>query len=219
MKIPVTILATLVAVFAGIFGLAYSGLYDVSASSPHGTLAGWLLSVTSDRSVVRHASEIEVPRLDDMDLVLEGANDYEAMCAGCHGAPGKTAGPIGLGLNPPPPDLAVSATELTPAELFWITKHGIKMTGMPSWGATHNDELLWPVVAFVAKMPDLDSDEYRELVEQGSGHGHHADSESMAPPDHDETTAPRVHIHSDGSEHVHEEQGPESADEADGAEQ
>ena len=28
---------------------------------------------------------------------------------------------------------------MNPAELFWVTKHGIKMTGMPAWGATHGD--------------------------------------------------------------------------------
>jgi hypothetical protein len=24
---------------------------------------------------------------------------------------------------------------------FWLIKHGIKMTGMPAWGASHGDEL------------------------------------------------------------------------------
>jgi hypothetical protein len=32
---------------------------------------------------------------------------------------------------------------------------GIKMTGMPAWGVTHDDELLWDVVAFVRKLPEL----------------------------------------------------------------
>jgi hypothetical protein len=33
-------------------------------------------------------------------------------------------------------------TNLTPAEQFWIVKHGVKMTGMPAWGVTHDDDLL-----------------------------------------------------------------------------
>ena len=43
-------------------------------------------------------------------------------------------------------------------------KHGVKMTGMPAWGVTHEDELLWDVVAFLRKMPELSADQYRELV-------------------------------------------------------
>ena len=28
-----------------------------------------------------------------------------------------------------------------------MVKHGLKMTGMPAWGVTHDDEMLWDVVA------------------------------------------------------------------------
>jgi hypothetical protein len=38
------------------------------------------------------------------------------------------------------------------------------MTGMPSWGVTHDDELLWDIVAFLRKMPELTADEYQALV-------------------------------------------------------
>ena len=43
-------------------------------------------------------------------------------------------------------------TDFTPAEQFWIIKHGVKMTGMPAWGVTHDDEMLWDVVALVRKL-------------------------------------------------------------------
>jgi mono/diheme cytochrome c family protein len=43
-------------------------------------------------------------------------------------------------------------------------KHGIKATGMPAWGVTHDDELLWDVVAFLRKLPDLSPDQYQALV-------------------------------------------------------
>ena len=57
------------------------------------------------------------------------------------------------------------SSELTPAEQFWVVKHGLKMTGMPAWGVTHDDELLWDVVAFLRKLPELSADQYRALVE------------------------------------------------------
>jgi mono/diheme cytochrome c family protein len=43
-------------------------------------------------------------------------------------------------------------------------KNGIKMTGMPAWGVTHDDEILWDVVAFLRKLPELTADQYTALV-------------------------------------------------------
>ncbi len=157
-----------------IVGFAYSGLYDVGASSPHGGLVNWLLSTTSHASVERRARDIEVPNLEDEALQLAGVNDFNGMCAGCHGAPGQDPEAMGQGLNPPAPDLAEAAKEMTPAELFWVTKNGIKMTGMPAWGVTHDDEALWPVVALVKKLPDLDAAGYQALLANAEGFGHHA---------------------------------------------
>jgi mono/diheme cytochrome c family protein len=123
--------------------------------------------------MARRAQAVSVPRLDDERRRLAGAGDYDAMCAGCHGAPGREPGAVGKGLNPAPPDLAESASHLTDAELFWVTKHGIRMTGMPAWGATHSDhDLVW-VVAFIRELPRLEAEQYRDWVERSVGLGHH----------------------------------------------
>ena len=170
----VKIVVSLVAVAAiAATGFAYSGLYDVSASSPHSGLVDWFLSTTSRASVNRHAEGVQVPDLDDA-TALAGVSDFDAMCTGCHGAPGQEPEAIGQGLNPLAPDLAEAATELTPAELFWVTKHGIKMTGMPAWGATHDDDALWPVVAFMTTLPELDAEGYQAMLARAGGMGHHA---------------------------------------------
>jgi mono/diheme cytochrome c family protein len=116
----------------GAIGFAYSGLYNVGASSPHNGFLNWLLSTTSHASVERRARDIEVPNLEVEALQLAGVNDFNGMCAACHGAPGQDPEAIGKGMNPPAPDLAVSAADMTPAEMFWETKNGIKMTGMPA---------------------------------------------------------------------------------------
>jgi hypothetical protein len=52
----------------------------------------------------------------------------------------------------------------SPAEQFWIIKHGLKMTGMPAWGRTHDDESLWAIVAFLRQLPNLNVDQYRALT-------------------------------------------------------
>ena len=57
-------------------------------------------------------------------------------------------------MHPYPPDLKKVAADLSPAQLFWIVKNGINMTGMPSFaeaGATDNE--IWSIAAFVKKLP------------------------------------------------------------------
>ena len=41
-----------------------------------------------------------------------------------------------------------------------ITKHGVKMTGMPAWGPTHSEEELWSLVAFMRLFPTMPASEY-----------------------------------------------------------
>lgn len=173
MKIIISLLAGFGIVALAVAGFAYSGWYDVSATTPHSRVVRWILSTTSDASVERRAQKVNVPDLSDNRQLLAGAGDFDAMCAGCHGAPGRSSGPVGQGLNPAPPDLAEAASELSPAELFWVTKNGIRMTGMPAWGITHEDAELWDIVAFLRELPALDAASYRDLVARGKEVGHH----------------------------------------------
>lgn len=174
MRTLTTLLIAALLLIGGSICFAYTGLYDVSASSPHSGPVHWFLSTISDASIERHASKIEPPDLSDESLVRAGASDFDAMCVGCHGAPGQDPDPVGQGLNPPPPDLAESANDMDASELFWVIKHGIKMTGMPAWGATHGDDALWCIVAFLETLPDLDASGYRTLLASAEGMGQHA---------------------------------------------
>jgi hypothetical protein len=149
-----------------------------------------------------------VPDLDDEALVLAGINDFDSMCIDCHGAPGKSPAAVGQGLNPSAPDLAESAGEMTPAELFWVTKHGIRMTGMPAWGATHDDGSIWPVIAFMTKLPGLDEAGYLEMLNAAMGHGHHSDDsvvEEHSQTESDEAAGSESHDHEVGIQHDHGE--------------
>ena len=47
------------------------------------------------------------------------------------------------------------------------------MTGMAAWGPTHNDTLIWNMVAFLRKLPELSAAQYQQAVKS-------------APQDHDE---------------------------------
>jgi mono/diheme cytochrome c family protein len=188
-----TLVAAIVIGALAIVGFAYSGTYDVGADVPHSGPIDWFLATTSHASVARRAQEVDVPNLENDDLLLAGANGFEGMCIGCHQAPGHPPTALARGLNPPAPDLAKSVKHMTPAELFWVTKHGIKMTGMPAWGATHEDDELWPVVALMLALPTLDADGYQALLDSAAGVGHHAadnNGSGEAPSDQDSTHNP-----------------------------
>jgi mono/diheme cytochrome c family protein len=91
---------------------------------------------------------------------------------------------ISRGLYPRAPELR-RGSRSTPAEDFWVAKHGIKATGMPAWGVTHSDELLWDVVAFLRKLPELTPGEYEALVRAAPTHDEMMEGMEMdGPGDH-----------------------------------
>jgi mono/diheme cytochrome c family protein len=148
----------------------YAGLYNIAADVPHTQPVYWLLETARGRSVAARARDIVVPNdLTDPNRILRGAGQYADMCSGCHLAPGMKRTEISQGLYPRAPELR-RKTDLTPAEQFWVVKHGIKNTGMPAWGVTHDDDLLWDVVAFVRKLPELTSDQYDTMAKNAPKH-------------------------------------------------
>jgi mono/diheme cytochrome c family protein len=178
----------LLAVLGGI-GFIYSGAYDVAADDPDWKVTSWIIETARTRSIKAHAVGIAVPSgLGDQVQIVMGTDHFAAHCAVCHGAPGVPKDDIADGLYPQPPDLAVAAKLYTDAELFWILKHGIKMSGMPSW-SDHRDDELWATVAFLRKLDGMSEQDYGRLVQastqmgatmQMGGHHHHEESEQDA---------------------------------------
>jgi len=157
----------LVVALVGI-GLAvlYSGVYNVAATYPDRGLMAWTMTTTMDRSVARHARGLKVPPLDDPAMVRLGFQHFREMCVGCHGAPGVEISEMGQGLNPKAPSLVETVGDWKPEELFWLTKNGVRMTGMPAWGVSHTDEQIWAVVAFLRGLPKLTPEAYQALDRQ-----------------------------------------------------
>ncbi|MES1945349.1 cytochrome c family protein [Salinisphaera sp. PC39] len=155
-------------------GFAWSGVYNVAATDEHWPITRWLLNTTVSRSVALRAEDIEVPdNLGERDRLLSGVNNYKEMCAGCHTPPGGEKSPVAKGLYPQPPELDHAAEEMNPAQLFWVVKHGIKATGMPAWGPTHDDDALWNIVALVEQFPGMSGQQYETLKTAAAGQGGH----------------------------------------------
>ena len=166
MKIILTVILTFAVL--GILGVVfiYSGIYNVSAIRPETGISKWILETTSDNSVEHHAEEIKAPDLNNPEMIKEGFAHYKEMCQSCHGAPGQEETELAKGLNPPAPDLSESGKEMSAGELFWVTKNGIKMTGMPAWGKTHSDAKIWAIVAAVKRLHEISAEEYNSYAKE-----------------------------------------------------
>jgi mono/diheme cytochrome c family protein len=232
-KLKITSFLLLIALVVGAVFI-YTGSYDIAATTPHSGPVKWLLSQTMRRSVAVRAESLAVPDLSGEEMQLAGVNDFQTMCSGCHTPPGQAPSPLAEGLNPKPPDLAESARHMGAAELFWVTKNGVRMTGMPAWGNTHGDEDLWPVVAFVQRLPELRPEDYQRLLETAktAKSGHHASDADAHGHDHanesgdvDHETNAGEHVHGTAANHIeadnepHDHPGPHQHAHGDEAEQ
>jgi mono/diheme cytochrome c family protein len=132
---------------------------------PHTELERIILNSAMVYSVRAHAGK-DTRETWSEDQVREGFKDYDAMSVGCHGAPGKGRGDIGKGLRPEPPNLAEVSQQWSRAQLFWIIKNGIKMTGMPASGPTHQDEQIRNVMGFVRRLLQMSAEEFEAMEEQ-----------------------------------------------------
>jgi mono/diheme cytochrome c family protein len=167
----VLIILLVIAGFGGVF--LYAGIYNIGADAPHSKLVYDTLDTLRERSIASYSKAIKVPAdFDDQKRIAAGAGLYDEMCTGCHLGPGLEKSELSQGLYPQAPELA-RGNDHTPAQQFWIIKHGVKLSAMPAWGKTHNDQLIWDMVAFIRQLPKMNAQQYQAAV-------------ASAPADHDE---------------------------------
>ncbi len=179
MKPSVWLAGSLALVVIGAGAFIGSGAYNIAADDPHWPLTESVLATARDRSIEARISGIAVPDLDGEALIRAGAGNYDAMCAECHLEPGEGDSELSKGLYPAPPNLSRRGID-DPAEAYWVIKHGLKMTGMPAWGKSMDDDSIWGVVAFLRQLRGMPKSRYDELI--GSSGGHHHHGSDAAPP-------------------------------------
>jgi mono/diheme cytochrome c family protein len=171
----------LLGVAAAALGLAvlYGGWYNVGATRQHLQLVHTVLEKGMHESVRHHARGVSVPTLD-AGHVQRGAMIYASHCVKCHGAPGTAQDVVGMSMQPVPGPLVDAARRWNEREMYWITRHGIKMSGMPAWEFHLDEQELWSVVAFLRELPGLTPQAYRAITagadDTPSGGGHAAAS-------------------------------------------
>lgn len=146
-------------VFGAVLGIVLIGVWlaaaNVSLSAlPDPGETETYLATKAKRALVRRAAQgITAPPVTELSVRL-GRMQYVAHCAACHGQDGRTASDIGRSMYPRASDLgSAQVQEWSDAELFWIIRHGLRMTGMPGFGKQLSDGEIWPLVHYLREIP------------------------------------------------------------------
>ena len=165
MKWPWILIVTALLITAGTLFL-YSGYYNVAATQAHWRTTLRIINEVRELSIAFHSRNIEPPPMGSPGLLETGLRRYHESCRVCHGAPSFPRDDFAKGLYPNPPDLASGdVQEMSNSQIFWVLKHGIKMTGMPAFGSTYDDDELWGIVGFIRSLPGMKPDQYRKPLE------------------------------------------------------
>jgi thiosulfate dehydrogenase len=152
------VLVAIVAAAAGGYVVLRNGLIPANADASPGWFETWAANTSLDATLDRDAPKGSNPvELTDANLIA-GIELYREHCAICHGtAKGEaSASPVAKGEYPRPPQLATDGVEDDPEGFsYWIIKHGIRWTGMPSWDGTLSDQQIWTLALFLKHMDKL----------------------------------------------------------------
>lgn len=156
------------------FVILLSGAYSTAATTQHFKITHRLLDAGLRYSVRAYARNIEAPRLDAPGMLERGAACYHRYCVQCHGGPGIAPSAEGRGQLPIASNLTQSAREWPAPWLYYVTRKGIRMSGMPAWEFRMSDHSLWSTVAFLQQLPQLTVEDYTAITSV-------ADSQSCEP--------------------------------------
>jgi mono/diheme cytochrome c family protein len=163
MRILATIGGLAIAVAIGAAVFFFGGFYSVAGTAEDPAVVNWALVQVRTASIDRYANDQPPASINDPASVQTGAKAFAAHgCTTCHGGPGVEWAKFSEGLHPDPPDLKKVVDQRSPAQLFWVVKHGINMTGMPSFElAGVKDDEIWSIVAFLKKLPKVSETDYK----------------------------------------------------------
>jgi len=143
------VVLTLIVLACVIWAVSRLGLYPIGADNAPSGIERYLAGRAMDVYADRHKPEMQNPTALTADNLTDGAKEYEEHCAFCHGGAKAKNSPMQHKFNPPAPQFINRIPHDPDNWLFWVTKHGVRMTGMPTWDGIMSDEEIWKVIAFI----------------------------------------------------------------------
>jgi mono/diheme cytochrome c family protein len=150
------IVATLVVLALCVYLGVRAGAMPANADAAPSKLESWMAATSLHATIAREAPQQPNPApLTDANLIA-GIKLYAANCAICHGGADAKPSNVARGLYQHPPQLAKDGVEDDPEGVtFWKVYHGIRFTGMPSFGKSLDDRQIWELALFLKHMDSL----------------------------------------------------------------
>jgi mono/diheme cytochrome c family protein len=146
--VVMVLVAMALAVIAAVLSFDLSALNDPSATEA-------ALAHRAKKILTGRASRSGVPAESAASSASgsQGEALFGVECSLCHGASGRAPTDIGKSMYPRVPDLgSPEVQDYTDAELFWIIKNGIRLSGMPGFGRAATDVQIWQIARFVRSL-------------------------------------------------------------------
>ena len=135
--------------------IARLGVWPTQATPTPPTWERVFAESTLRSSLARHARGVSNPITVSDETLLAGMKIYRMNCAGCHGERGQPSHWGTTGFYPRVPQFAEAPSRLSPAEMFFVVKNGIRYTGMAAWDGMLSDSDIWKVVTFLNNIQSL----------------------------------------------------------------
>ncbi len=161
------IIAGVVGTFIVVGALLYialkTGSIPANADAKPSKFERWAASTSLHATLARQAPRTANPvRLTDAHLIA-GVKLYAKNCAVCHGVSDGMPSTIARGLYQNAPQFAKDGVEDDPEGVtYWKIDHGIRLTGMPAFGASLDRTQLWQLALFLKHMDRLPPSPERE---------------------------------------------------------
>jgi mono/diheme cytochrome c family protein len=117
-----------------------------------------LANTAKDVVIPLEAGMKKNPLPESDEVLSQGRQVFLESCALCHGPDGRGKTYIGLNMYPPAMDMSSPHVQhWSDAELFWIIRNGVRLTGMPSWESSISENDTWKLARFIHNVPRLDA--------------------------------------------------------------
>lgn len=170
------------------------GFVDPRADIEVGALESKIAMPALDASIDRRAPDMKNPVQTTDENLIAGMNIYQQNCAGCHGDVQHPHEPFGASFYPRAPQFVEDAPDMPENQNFYIIQHGVRLSGMPAWGQTLDDQKIWKVTAFLShmdKLPPAVTEAWKRSANQQAG----SESTAEATTKPDKKNSMDAHMH------------------------
>jgi mono/diheme cytochrome c family protein len=166
-----------------------------------------------EKTMARNARKIATPpdsksltnprQQQTAEMIAEADEHFVEHCGSCHGIDGRGDTVIGRNLYPKVPDMTAPDTQLmSDGEIYYVISNGVRLTGMPAWGAEDKPEAIWDLVSLIRRLPKLSPEEMERLQEAARNAGGELSEQADEPEkkesseaSKDETKPKHTHTH------------------------